>query len=104
MLVTFIFDGSNNQLTPKWDQFPRVPGAVILSLREPPLQGRLPNTLSLWHMSHLLDFVSQFISSVHTVMRRLWLQSSCYHWWVWFACWDFHHDFSQEPTTCNTRW
>lgn len=102
--VTFNFNGNNNQLIPNQDQFPRVPGAVILSLRKPPLQGSLPTTVSLWHVNHLLNFVSQFIFSVHTVMRRLWLWSSCYHWWVWFACWDFNHGFSQESTTCSKRW
>lgn len=104
MPVTFSFDGSSNQLIPNWDQFPRVPGAVILSLREPPLQEGLPNTVSLWHANHLLNFVARFIFSVHTVIGRLWLWPPCYHWWVWFACRDSNDDISQEPTTCSKRW
>lgn len=65
-LVTFSFNGSNNQLVPNWDQFPRVPRAVILSLRETSLDGSLPNTVSLWHVNPLLNFIPINFFSLHS--------------------------------------
>lgn len=93
--VTFSFNGSNNQLVPNWDQFPWFPGAVILEIRRASSAGK-PSKYCII-MACLLNFVSRLVFSVHTVMRKQWLWSPCYHWWVWFACWHFNHDFSQEP-------
>lgn len=75
LLLTFSFDGSNNQLVSYWDQCPPVPGAGILSLKELPRCGSLPNTVSLWHVNYFLNFASQLI--FFGPHRTNWLWSPC---------------------------
>lgn len=97
MLVTYNFNGSNNQLVPNWDQFPSVPEAVTCSLREPPRQGRLPNTvISAWEpFIELSSMINAF-------------SEPRYCSWAWF---DLSSEFLnhflfmlKKLTTCSKRW
>lgn len=66
LLVTFSLNESNNQLVPETSVL-RCLGQGFLCLKEPPLWGSLPNTVS-WHVDQFLNFASWLIFSVHTVL------------------------------------